>query len=353
MAVAVESSEPTLIDLLRAVEAQRGISVDRLCESLEQALRAAYLQQHGGGNVVARVDRETAEYGLWERRVVAEVVTDPLTETPLSSAPRGYAAGDFLDRPLSPEAFGRLAARVAQQTIAKRVLEHEREAIYEWYKALEGTLVTGLVQRSHGGGIYVLLDERNEAVIARVDQSPREEWPINAWVTAEIADVRRTTRGPAIFLSRGSERFVRLVLGSPKQIVAGGRIAGYKTVFATTGPLDVAGARAELRGEPIVLRPWTDDRALMVLGTMPGLMIEGAEAFALDEHRCVVMESATIPHPDDLSIASQVVGWPVYYAEPGKADEVLATIEEAKKEPGSGPVDPELRARLEAIVATW
>ena len=197
-----------MIELLEAVQAQRGIPLEVLYESIEEALTTAARIETGTESAVVAIDRTTGTPTIFERLCVVAEVTDRTTEI---ANVAGYEPGDFYDRPLDAKGFGRVAAVTARQVVSKRVIEFERERAFSKYRLLEGTLVDALVQRVERGNVYVLLDADNEACL------PREHYrgpapAINDRVRVVIESVRKTARGPAVWLSRASDRFIAALL---------------------------------------------------------------------------------------------------------------------------------------------
>ncbi len=81
--------------------------------------------------------------------------------------------GDYYFEAVDPADFGRIAALTAKRVIAQRVLEHEREAVFQQYRPLQGTIVRGLVQREIHGSVYVVFEDGHEAVLPRSERAPR------------------------------------------------------------------------------------------------------------------------------------------------------------------------------------
>ena len=249
-----------MLALLSEVAQARGIPLEPLVSAVEEALIKAYSQQ-SGGNCLAQIDRETGTASLWERRTVVEVLSDPKTEIARSSAPRGFEVGDFLDVPVDPAAFSRLASLTAKQIVALRVIEHERERVFSRYRAVqeEGGILECLVQRVEHGRVYVLVDECNEAVLPYEEHSVAEGLWINDRIRCAVDEVRKTTKGPAIFLSRTSAAFFRGLIGDEVQTAGRhpGRIT--KIVARNFGKTVREMLRLELRGEPVAhVRPYED-----------------------------------------------------------------------------------------------
>jgi N utilization substance protein A len=265
-----------MLELLAAVEARRGIPLSLLLEAVEEALTVAARVEFDDANIVVTVDRQTGSASVFTRLEVVDRVTDGKTQVALRDVADRFQVGDFVDEPIAPQGFSRLAALTAREVVAKRVIEFERERVYSKFHVLEGTLLHGLVQRADNGHVYALLDAENEAFL------PRDEYlgltpSINDWVYVVVETVRKTARGPAIVLSRASARFVAALL--PKwNVVAVARDPGTRTLVAVELPDGVStpelsalvGAQVEL-GEPVAWCRWSADPATFVASAVNAL----------------------------------------------------------------------------------
>src|SRR5262245_6741852 len=137
------------------------------------------------------------------KTVVAQL-QDPKAEIAVEQA-RAYdlevQAGDVMPIPLEVEGFGRIAAQTAKQVIIQKVREAERDIIYNEYKGREGELVNGVIQRFEKGDIILDLG-KTEALLPRKEQSMRETFQRGERVRAYILEVRKSTSGPQIIVSR-------------------------------------------------------------------------------------------------------------------------------------------------------
>lgn len=117
--------------------------------------------------------------------------------------------GDELEFPLEfHEDFGRIAAQTAKQVIIQRIREAEREAIYNEYKDREGELISGLIQRIEGRNIFLDIG-RTTALLPPEEQVFGERYNLGERVKVLIIAVERNSRGPGIIVSRSHPRLVR------------------------------------------------------------------------------------------------------------------------------------------------
>ena len=202
-----------MIAALREIETERNISFDMLLEALEAALISAYKRNFGGeANATVTIDRQTGEYKVYHRRTVVDDVTDAKLEVAKAQAGSRYEPGDFFDEEVTPKDFGRIAAQTAKQVIVQRIREAERDTVFNTYSAKLHDIVLGVVQRYEQRNMYVLLDNKNEALLPFSEQVPRENFRINDRIRAYVLDVRKTNKGPLVVLSRGAEGLVQRLL---------------------------------------------------------------------------------------------------------------------------------------------
>ena len=112
-----------------------------------------------------------------------------------------YQVGDFVEEEVTPREFGRIAAQTAKQVVVQRIREAERGVIFEEFYSREGDIVTGVVNRADGRNVYLELG-RAEAILPPLEQMPGEVYRQGERLKAYIVEVRRTTKGPQILVSR-------------------------------------------------------------------------------------------------------------------------------------------------------
>ena len=190
---------------------ERGISKDVLIEAIESALVSAYKKNYGTSqNVRVNIDRETGDVDVLMRRDVVDEVEDEFTEISLEDAleidPR-YQAGDVVEYQVTPKDFGRIAAQTAKQVVVQRIREAERGMIFDNYISRQGDLITGVVQRISNDTIFVNMGN-TEGILVAGERASGERYKVNDRIKAYIMDVRKSTKGPQIFLSRTHPGFV-------------------------------------------------------------------------------------------------------------------------------------------------
>jgi N utilization substance protein A len=289
------------LDALQQIARDKGISVDTLLDALANALVAAYKRIPGAAEeAVVTIDPDSGEIRVYGQELDEE----------------GNVVREWDD---TPDDFGRIAAQTAKQVITQRIREAARDLMYEEYAGREGDLVTGIIQQSDNR--YTLLDlGKVEALLPQAEQVPHERYEHGARLKAYIVEVRRTTKGPQIIVSRSHPGLIKRLfeLEVPEisngvvEIKACAREPGHRTkiavwsndtnvdpVGASVGP---RGARVrmvmnELRGEKIDVVAYVEDPAEFVAQALQPARVRDVR---LDD------ESGTatvIVHDSQLSLA--------------------------------------------------
>jgi N utilization substance protein A len=263
-----------LIQALKELEREKGIGFDTILAGLEEALASAYkaykrqripdLDEETTG-VRVQLDPESGEMRAWMQ------VLDEETGEIISEA----------EEEVSPEFLGRIAAQTAKQVIYQKLRDAEREMTYEEFSGREGDIVTGIIQQdSHR---YTLLDlGKVEALLPQAEQVPSEPYRHGERLKAYIVEVRRTTKGPQIVVSRTHPGLLKKLfeLEVPEihegivEIKAVAREPGHRSKIAVVSHepgVDPVGACVgakgsrvrlvvnELRGEKIDVVQWIED----------------------------------------------------------------------------------------------
>jgi N utilization substance protein A len=258
-----------LMEALRVIEREKGIHFEILLEALANALVTAYKRMpNAAEEALVEIDAESGEI-----RVVAQELDED-----------GGVVREWDDTPTD---FGRIAAQTAKQVILQRIREAEREMKYEEYAGREGDIVTGIIQQSDHR--YTLLDlGKVEALLPQAEQVPYERYEHGARLKAYIVEVRRTSKGPQIVVSRTHPGLIlRLFQLEVPEIVEGvveikaiAREPGHRTKIAVAAndtnvdPVGACvGARGsrvrmvvnELRGEKVDIVPYSPEPAEFVM----------------------------------------------------------------------------------------
>ena len=197
------------IGALKEIVKDKGISEDLLFTTIEDALVSAYKKNYAGTtssaqNVKLTIDRETGEIHVYSQKVVVEEVFDNVTEIGLEEAQEikpTYDLDDVVDFEVTPKNFGRVAAQLAKGVVTQRIREAERSIIYGEYKEKEYDIITGTVLREDKGNVFVNIGKL-ETAIGPNEQIPREKYKFNEKIKLYVVEVKNTSKGAQIIVSR-------------------------------------------------------------------------------------------------------------------------------------------------------
>ncbi len=289
-----------LIVALEEIEKERGVSKEILLETIEAALITAYKKNFGSSQSV-RVDMngDTGEVKVFALREVVDDVFDEDLEVSLEEAkaedPK-YDLGDYVEHEATPRNFGRIAAQTAKQVVVQRIREAERNVIFDQFTNRESEIITGTIQRFSKGTIYINLG-RAEAVLLPGEQIPGEDFPQGGRIKSYIIEVKKTSKGPQILVSRTHPGLVRRLfeLEVPEihdgvvEVKGISREAGSRTKIAVhsadenVDPVGACvgqkGARVqnvvdELKGEKIDIIKWSEDPVVFISNALSPSKVE-------------------------------------------------------------------------------
>ena len=197
------------IGALKEIVKDKGISEDLLFTTIEDALVAAYKKNYAGPtssaqNVKVTIDRESGEIHVYSQKIVVEEVFDNVTEIGLEEAQEikpTYDLDDVVDFEVTPKNFGRVAAQLAKGVVTQRIREAERSIIYNEYKEKEYDIITGTVLREDKGNVFVNIGKL-ETAIGPNEQIPRERFKFNEKIKLYVVEVKNTSKGAQIVVSR-------------------------------------------------------------------------------------------------------------------------------------------------------
>ncbi len=251
------------LDALQQIARDKGIAVDTLLEALANALVAAYKRlPNAAEEAFVTIDSDSGEIRVYGQELDEE----------------GNVVREWDD---TPSDFGRIAAQAARQVILQRIREAERDLKYEEYAGREGDIVTGIIQQNDNR--YTLLDlGKVEALLPQAEQVPYEHYESGNRLKAYIVEVRKTSKGPQIVVSRSHPGLIKRLfeLEVPEisngvvEIKACAREPGHRTkiaVWSNDPNVDPVGACVgargarvrmvtnELRGEKVDIVPFSED----------------------------------------------------------------------------------------------
>ncbi len=303
------------IGALLQLNAEKGVPQDILLQTLEQAIESAYRRNaEAPENVVVKIDPETGEISVYrEYEVVAgnEEVTDPELQKTVAEAveiEEGAGVGSRVRVPenVTQAQLGRIAAQTAGQVYRQRLREAERDVVYHQYVSREGEILTGVVTRTTDSAVVLDMGRGVEAVLAVSEQLPGETYRIGQHLKVFVLEVRRTTRGPVLVVSRTHRGFLRRLMemeipeiyngsvvirgiareaGSRSKVAVESRQPGVDAKGAAVGQRGtrIQAIVAELNGEKVDVVLWNEDASQFV-----GEALSPAEVIEVridEEHR--------------------------------------------------------------------
>ncbi len=253
------------IDALKEIERTKGVSKDVIIEALEKALIKSYEKNFDeNANVTVNINKETGEIKTYSIKEVVEEVEDPITQISELEARKinsSIEIGDELSIEVTPKDFGRIAAQTARNIVIQKIKDAERDIVYNEFIDREKEIVTGLIQRIDRGILYVDLG-RVEGIVPYEEQIPGESYNLNSRYKFFIKEVKNTTKGAQVILSRSDVGLVKrlLELEIPEitegivEVQAIAREAGSRTklaVFAKDENVDPVGACVGFKGSRV------------------------------------------------------------------------------------------------------
>ncbi len=279
-----------LIEALAQIEKEKGISKEILLEAIESSLVAACKNEYGkSDNIRVIINRDNGKVLVYSEKTVVEEVEDPVTEISMANAklkdPK-YELGDIVQVEVTPRNFGRIAAQKAKQVVVQKIREEERKSLYNRYYSMEKDIVTGIVQRYVGKNVSVNLG-KVDALLTESEQVRGEMFRPTERIKLYVVDVKDTTKGPKITVSRTHPELVKRLFEAEVTEVKDGTVeirsisreAGSRTkiaVWSNDPNVDPVGACVgvngsrvnaivdELRGEKIDIINWSDDPAILI-----------------------------------------------------------------------------------------
>ncbi len=327
---------------LEQLEKEKGISKDILLDTLESALIKAYKKNFGSTqNVRVHIVPETGEFKVFSQKDIVEEIEFPETQVLLEEAKKtnhNYEVGDVLEREVTPSNFGRIAAQTAKQVIIQRLREAERDMIYDEYKNRVGEVVNGKVQRFSKGTVFITLG-RTEANLIPEEQIEGETYTQGQRLKTYIKDVRTTTKGPQIIVSRTNAGLVKRlfemevpeIYDGEVEIKSVSREAGSRTkmaVYAEDADIDPVGSCVgqkgvrvqsvvnELGGEKIDIIEWSEDPVIYISNSLSPSIVDQV-IIDEDNHSALVvvpnyqLSLAIGKEGQNARLAAKLTGWKI------------------------------------------
>ena len=336
---------------------EKGIPLEKVIESIETAIAAAYKKDYGekGQMIRAKLNPETGGVKFWQIKLVvseemiySEEELEKLKSVFAKAAAgkekekekeekirfnpekhimskeakkikKGIKVGEELEMPLKTrEDYGRIAAQTAKQVILQKIREAERETIFEEYKSKEGEIVSGIVQRMEGRNVLIDIG-KTLGILPREEQVFGEFYKPGQRLKVYILKVEETPRGPAVFLSRAYPRLISKLFelevpeisqgqvviksiarepGSRSKIAVESKEEGVDPIGSAVGQRGsrVMAVINELGGEKIDIIEYSDDSEKFIANALSPAKVFEVKIMPKNKALCLVPE-------DQLSLA--------------------------------------------------
>ena len=333
--------------MVDALSNEKSVEKEIIFQAIEAALAQATKKRYPQGDdfdVQVSIQRETGDYETVRRWLVLED-EDPNFESPhrhvdfsvAQERKPGVQIGEYIVEKLDNAEFGRISASAAKQVIVQKVREAERAQIVDQYRDRVGELLTGVVKRLEKGAVIVDLGGTAEAIIPREHIILREPLRPGDRVRGYLEAVKSEVRGPQLFLSRTSPKFLMELFKLEVPEIAQGLIdlkgaardPGLRAKIAVKAKdkrIDPVGAcvgmrgsrvqsvSTELAGERIDIVPWDDNPAQFVINAMAPAEVESinvdeeahAMTIAVAEDK---LAQAIGRGGQNVRLASELTGW--------------------------------------------
>lgn len=281
-----------LFEALEILEKEKHISKETLLDAIKQSLLQACKNHYGkneANNVIVNIDPQTCEFEIYAEKTVVDEVQDDLEEISLTQAKMRdsrYEIGDVVRVDIKSKEFGRIATQNAKNVILQKIREEERKVLFDEYYEKEKDIVTGVVQRFIGRNVSINLG-KIDAVLNSEEMIRGETYRPNQRLKVYVLEVKDTSKGPKVLVSRTHPEFVKRLFEEEVTEVHDGTVeiksiareAGSRTkmaVWSNNPDVDPVGACVglngarvnavveELNGEKIDIINWNENAALLI-----------------------------------------------------------------------------------------
>ena len=342
-----------LLEALNILEKEKDISKETLLDAIENSLMNACKNHFGKtDNIKLIMNKETCEYQLYAEKTVVEEVEDKLEQISLEDAKEidsKFELGDIVHIPIESKSFGRIATQNAKNLILQKIREEERKVIYDEYFSMEKEVVTGVVQRYVGRNVSINLGKA-DALLTESEQIKGETFQPTERIKVYILEVKATSKGPKILVSRTHPELVKRLFESEVAEVKDGTVeiksfcreAGSRSkiaVWSNDENVDAVGACvgingdrvnavvADLNGEKIDIIPWSENPAEFIYNALSPSDVEDVSV-DLDEKTAFVvvpdtqLSLAIGKKGQNARLAAKLTGYKIDIKSHSKAEEM-------------------------------
>ena len=331
-----------LLEALNILEQEKNISKETLLEAIENSLITACKNHFGKSeNVKVNIDPETCEYHVFQEKKVVEKVEDPVEEISLVNAKMidsKYELDDIVNVEVKSKEFGRIATQNAKNVILQKIREEERKVLFDEYYSKEKDIVTGIVQRYVGKNVSINLG-KVDAILTENEQVKGEVFQPTERIKVYILEVKSTSKGPRVLVSRTHPELVKRLFESEVAEVKDGTVeikaiareAGSRTkiaVWSNDPDVDPVGACVgmngarvnaivnELRGEKIDIITWNENPAMLIENALSPAKVISVIADAEEKAAKVVVPDYQLslalgPEGQNARLAARLTGFKI------------------------------------------
>jgi N utilization substance protein A len=367
-----------LLAVIAQIQREKGINSEKIIKAVESALLTAAKKRYGSSdNIQVKVDPETGEIEAFYIKKIVDQVTDPKLEILLEEAKQmdsDAEIGDEIGSPIAMADFGRIAAQTAKQVIFQKVREAELEAVYKEYSVRQGEIISGMILGQERRNYIVDLG-KTEALLPYTEQVPRESYRRGDRIRAYLLEVKPSSRGPQLILSRSHPDFVGKLfeLEVPEvaekivEIKGVVREPGDRTKIAVTSHdsavdpvgacVGVKGSRVqavvrELRGEKIDIIAWTNDPRTFIGEALSPAVIDKVGINETEKSALVVVADQQLSlaigkKGQNVRLAAKLTGWKIDIMSESEYDKARAQEREKEISEAIAQTQKEQQAREE------
>jgi N utilization substance protein A len=332
-----------LARVIESVGKDRGIKREIIISALEGAVLAAAAKKYGPHAILeAHYNNDTGEIDLYLFKKVVESEPEMLEESEEILVEEAHKLdpeaqlGDEIGIKVETPDFGRIDAQLAKQVIFQKVRDAEREIIFNEYIHRKGEVITGIARRVERGNLVIDLG-KTDALLPRQSIIPGEQFKPGDRVQAYLEDVVLSTRGPQIYLSRTSPKYLMKLFEQEVPEIREGiveiklcaREAGARSKIAVVSKdrdVDPVGACvgmkgirvqaviAELKGEKIDIIPWSDNPVIFVRSALAPAEISSVRFDERNRTMEIMVEDDQLSlaigrKGQNVRLAAQLTGW--------------------------------------------
>ena len=328
---------------LTQLAAERHLPREQVLQAIEVALASAFKKdsQVAGQNISVKLNPNTGEVNVYALKTVVETVEDPTREISLKDA-KAIKEGAALDDEVSaaeplPHNASRIAAQTAKQVVLQRLREAERERVYEEFMHHQQDIISGVVEQMDAGRNIIIDIGRAQAVLPPEEQAPTERYKKGQRIKVYVLDVRRTSKGPEILVSRAHKDMLKRlfeievpeVYNGVVEIKAIAREAGFRSkvgVSSTQEGIDPVGSCIgirgnriqsivnELQGEKIDVVSWDKDPKHLISKALSPSEVIHVEMYPGEQTATVVVPDRQLSlaigrEGQNARLAARLTGW--------------------------------------------